>query len=501
MSVQVPQSHRVYLVASILLSTFMVAIESTIIATAMPSIVGQFGGFGHYSWVFSAFLLAQTTTTVIYGKLADIFGRKPVLIGGTLLFLVGSLLCGFAWSMLSLVVFRLLQGIGAGAIQPLTITLVGDLYRLEERGRVQGMLASVWAGSAVVGPLVGGLLVDYVSWSWIFWMNLPIGLLSVAGFIFFLHEKVEARTAQIDYLGAGLFSVSIASLLIVLSETDGALSIMAGFGALFVVFGLLFLWQERRAAEPIISFDLWKRRLIATCNITALLVGILLIGLTTILPLYVQGVLGYSPIVAGLALTMLILGWPLAVSQSMRLYRVFGLRRALRGVSLMLPAGCAILLFLTPTSHPVLAGIGSFVVGIGMGTTSFTCIVLIQESVEWSMRGSATASNIFARSLGSVLGATVVGAMVNLGLLHFSGAELAQRVHEVLGQTAGLLAVHDDAAVMAVFERALHATFWGVFLVALLTAAVTWLIPAQVATGDAPEPHSAAASLGDMAGE
>ncbi|MFG1466084.1 MFS transporter [Xanthobacter sp. DSM 24535] len=499
MSVDVSQNHRVYLVVSILLSTFMVAVESTIIATALPSIVGQFGGFDHYSWVFSAFLLAQTTTTVIYGKLADIFGRKPVLIGGTVVFLFGSLACGFAWSMLSLVVFRLLQGIGAGAIQPLTITLVGDLYRLEERGRVQGLLASVWAGSAVVGPLFGGLLVDYVSWAWIFWMNIPIGILSVAGFAFFLHEKVEPRAARIDYLGAGLFTVSIASLLIVLSETDSRTSILAGFGALFLIFGVLFVRAERRAAEPIVSFDLWKRRLIATCNTTALLVGILLIGLTTILPLYVQGVLGYSPVVAGLALTMLILGWPLAVSQSMRLYRVFGLRRALRGVSLMLPAGCAILLFLSPTSHPVLAGIGSFVVGIGMGTTSFTCIVLIQESVEWSMRGSATASNIFARSLGSVLGATVVGAILNFGLLHFSTAEIASRVHKVLGETTGLSGVHDDAVVMAVFERALHLTFWGVFVVALLAAAVTWLIPVHVAAER--EPDVASASLGDMAGE
>ncbi len=497
MSVNVTARQRPYVVGAILLSTFMVAIEATIVATAMPSIVGQFGGFGHYSWVFSSFLLAQTTTTVIYGKLADVFGRKPTLIAGTALFLFGSLMCGLSWSMLSLVGFRLLQGIGAGAIQPITITLIGDLYKLEERGKVQGFVASVWAGSAVVGPLVGGVLVDHVSWVWIFWMNIPIGILSMVGFVMFLHEKIEPRESPIDYLGAGLLTIAIASLLIILSETDSSWPVMAGFAAVCVVSGAAFVWQERRAQEPIVSFDLWRRKLVAVCNTTALLVGVLLIGLTTILPLYVQGVLGYSPMVAGLALTMLILGWPASVSQSARMFRAFGIRNTLRTVSAMLPVGTAIMLFLTPGSHPALAGLGSFVVGIGMGTTSFTCIVLIQDSVEWSMRGSATASNIFARNLGSVLGATVVGAMVNIGLVYYSAPDIAGRVHDVLNQKAGLADVAADPAVVAVFDQSLHLAFWALFIVALLTAATAWLIPVAPIGGD--KRATSAPALGEHA--
>ena len=297
-----------------MLATFMAAIEATIVATAMPRIVGELGGFAFYSWVFAAFLLAQTTTTVIYGKLADMFGRKPSLILGISLFLFGSLLCGLAWSMPSLIFFRLLQGLGAGAIQPITSTVVGDLYKLEERGKAQGLISSVWATSAVVGPLAGGIIVDNLSWAWIFWINIPIGFIAIAGFTLFLKETVEHKKRRIDYLGAALFSIAIVSLLTLLTETKAAISMLLGLGLVFLVSAFLFLRQEARAAEPMISLRLWSRRLIASCNMATLLAGMTLIGLTTVLPLYVQGVLGRSPVVAGFTLTALVVGWPLAVS-------------------------------------------------------------------------------------------------------------------------------------------------------------------------------------------
>lgn len=490
MSEYVDRSKRPLVIASIVFATFMVAIEATIVATAMPRIVGQLGGFTYYSWVFSAFLLAQSTTTVIYGKLSDMFGRKPVLVGGILIFLVGSALAGFAWSMASLIAFRLLQGIGAGAIQPVTMTVVGDLYKLEERAKVQGVLASVWAVSAVIGPLAGGLIVDNVSWAWIFWINLPIGLLTILGFTLFLHEKIEPRKARIDYLGTILFSISIVSLLVILTETDAAAWILACLAALFFATGILFILQERRAPEPIISIALWSRRLIATSNAATLLAGMALIGLTTILPIYVQGVLGRSPLVAGFTLTMLIVGWPLAVMLSSRLFRAFGIRRTLRVGSLMFPFGAAFLLFLTPESSPIVAGIGSFLMGFGMGLISLSSIVLVQDSVEWSMRGSATASIIFSRSLGNTLGATALGAVLNVGIAHFGSGDLARRLHDVLNQPTGLSNLSMDPAIRLVFNSALHWSFWGVFVVAILTFATTWLIPISHHVGRKPSSNA-----------
>lgn len=477
MSAAVSRSRRPYVIGAIMLATFIVAIEATIVATAMPRIVGELGGFSYYSWVFSSFLLAQSATTVIYGKLSDVFGRKPILIIGIVIFLIGSVLCGFAGSMAALIGFRLLQGLGAGAIQPVTMTVIGDLYKLEERGRAQGMIASVWASSAVLGPLAGGLIVDNLSWAWIFWINLPFGVVTIAGFMLFLHENIERRQVSIDYAGAILFTIAVVALMVILTETEAGAAVLVPLAALCVAAGWLFLRQERRAPEPLISLSLWSRRLIASSNASTLLAGMALIGLTTVLPIYVQGVLGRSPIVAGFTLTMLVVGWPLAVMLSGRFYRRFGIRRTLRVGSAMFPVGAAMLLLLTPDSSPALAGFGAFLMGFGMGLMSLTCIVLIQDSVEWSMRGSATASNIFARSLGNTLGATALGAVLNLGIAHYGSGALAARVKDVLNHPRGLAELAADPAIRHVFDQALHWTYWGVLVVALLAFAATWLVP------------------------
>jgi len=477
MSTAVTKSRRSLVLATIMLASFIAAIETTVVATAMPRIVGQLGGFAYYNWVFSAFLLAQTATTPIYGKLADMFGRKPILVGGILLFLAGSLLCGFAWSMTSLVIFRALQGLGTGAIFPVSMTIVGDLYPLEERSRAMGMLAIVWAVSAVAGPLAGGVIVDSLSWAWIFWINLPLGALAIAGFLLFLRERVEHRQIRIDYAGALLFSIAIISLLLMLTDPDAPAAVLAGLAALFVIVGVGFLRQEKRAAEPIISITLWTRRLVAASNTAMLLAGMALIGLTTILPIYVQGVLGRSPIAAGLPLTMLIVGWPLAVMLSGRLYRTFGIRATARVGSLIFPLGALFLLFLTSGSGLAVASVGSFLMGFGMGIISITGTVLVQESVEWSMRGSATSSIIFSRSLGNTLGAAALGAVLSVGIRHYGSGELAGRLLALLDEPRGLDELAGNADLRMVFFHALYWSFWGVVLVAMLAVISTWLIP------------------------
>src|ERR1700729_4319989 len=251
-------THRTLVLAAVMAANFMVAIEATIVSTAMPQIVGQLGGLPLYSWVFSAFLLTQTATTVVFGKLADSVGRKTVMLVGIAIFLVGSILCGFAWSMPSLIAFRLVQGVGAGAVQPTAMTIVGDLYSALERGKIQGWLASVWAVSAILGPLAGGLIIQYFSWAWIFWMNLPIGALAAAGFWAFLHEKTARGRGKIDHLSAAIFTVAIAAIMADLTALSTSGRLQIGLTTLVAAIAVvLFVLQERRSPEPMISLELW----------------------------------------------------------------------------------------------------------------------------------------------------------------------------------------------------------------------------------------------------
>lgn len=480
---QINKTRRRPVVAAVMLSMFMVAIEATIISTAMPQIVGQLGGLTLYSWVFSAFLLTQTAATIIFGKLSDVFGRKPTLLTGIGVFLIGSIACGFAWSMPSLIAFRLVQGIGAGAIQPIAQTIIGDLYTAEERGRVQGALASVWACSAVLGPLVGAVIVAHVSWAWVFWINVPFGILAAAGFILYLDESVARVRRRIDVAGAVLFTLTIGALMIALTEASGgSTQVVFAAIALFVVAAILLVRQERQAIEPLISFELWGRRPIAAANGAALLAGMALVGLTTFLPMFVQGVLQRSPVVAGFALTAVMFGWPCGATLATRIYRVYGLRAILICGAALLPVGAMAFVVLRPGISPIVAGAGSLVMGVGMGLLSSCSIVLIQEITTWSQRGSATASNVFARNLGSTLGAALFGAVLNHGLSNASATApvTSQQLQSVLAGADG------GEMLRGLLQAALHQTFLAVFAVSVAALIVACFVP-HVAFGRARE--------------
>ena len=476
-----PPVRRPLILAAVMLASFMIAIEATIVSTAMPQIAGQLGQLHYYAWVFSSFLLAQTATTVVFGKLADLYGRRSVLLVGIGIFLLGSLLCGFARSMPALIAFRLIQGFGAGAIQPVSITVVGDLYATHERGRMQGWLASVWGVSSVIGPLAGGLIIQHVSWAWIFWINLPIGLAAAAGFFLFLHETVSTRERSVDAAGAVLFTIAIAAAMVALTEAGAAggrtaLPAVAACG----VAGALFVAQERRARDPMIAVALWTRRAIATTNAATLFSGMAVIGLTTFLPMYVQVVMGRSPLEAGFMLTAMVLGWPIAATLGARNFARFGLRRILVFGALLLPAGAIPFVLLSPTASPLVAGLGSLVMGFGMGFLSNAAIVLIQDSVGWAERGAATASNLFARNLGSTLGAAVLGAVLDASLARGRAGSLEQVQQLLHGQ--GIVGA---AASRAGLAQGLHQTFCGVLLIAIITLALSVLVPRVT---DAAEP-------------
>jgi MFS family permease len=469
-------THRPLVLAAVMAANFMVAIEATIVSTAMPQIVGQLGGLPLYSWVFSAFLLTQTATTVVFGKLADLIGRKKVMIVGIAAFLFGSILCGFAWSMPSLIVFRLVQGIGAGAVQPTAMTIVGDLYSAHERAKIQGWLASVWALSAVLGPLVGALIIQYVSWAWIFWMNLPIGALAVAGFWAYLHEKGVRGRGRIDHLSAGIFTVAIAAIMADLTALSTSGRFEIGLTTLVAVVAVvLFVLQERRSPEPMISLELWGRRPIAAANGASLLVGMVMIGITTFLPVFVQGVMQKSPLIGGFALSAMVLGWPVGATVGVRGFRRFGVRSVLWVGGVLIPLGALIFLFLNGDSSPIVAGLGSLIVGLGMGLSSSSSIILVQEIVSWSERGSVTASYLFARSLGSTFGATVFGAVLNFGLLRSGHAgATSDQLRQLLEQGSEAVG---EPGLRATLEQSLHLTFVSMFAIALMGAATLFLVP------------------------
>jgi EmrB/QacA subfamily drug resistance transporter len=481
------RTSRPLVIASIMATMFMVAIEATIVSTAMPQIVAELGGLQFYSWVFSSFLLTQTAMTVVFGKLSDIYGRRPMMLVGIAIFLAGSVLAGFAWSMPSMIAFRLIQGIGAGAMQPVAMTIVADLYPARERGKIQGYLASVWATSAVIGPLAGGIIIHHLSWAWIFWINVPLGLVAAAGFIAFLHERVKRESRSIDIPGAALFTIAIAALMVALTET-----LDAGWGptlvavALFCVCGVLFMIWETRAKDPMISLSLWAHRPIAAVNGATLLAGMALMGLTTFLPIYVQGVLHQSTIVAGLALTMLMVGWPTGATVAARTLRRFGLRQLIVTGSVLIPIGAAVFVLLTPSSSPTMAGVGSLIMGFGMGLVSVSALVLIQEIVDWSQRGSVTASNLFARNLGSTLGAALLGAVLNFGLSRSEnvGPVTSDRLRQLLEGRGNLSTA--DAAIHTALAQSLHLTFLVMFLLSLAVVLFALWVPRQ-AIGQADE--------------
>ncbi len=458
-------------------SMAMIAIEATIVSTAMPQIVADLGGLRLYSWVFSAFLLAQTAMTVVFGNLADVYGRKPIMLVGISIFLLGSILAGLAWSMPAMIGFRLIQGIGAGAMQPVAMTIVADLYPARERGKVQGYLASVWAVAAVVGPLLGGLIISSVSWAWIFWINIPVGVLAASGFILFFKENAQHKRRAIDVGGALSFTVAVTSLLIALTELGNhEPTRLAGAAALFLAAAVIFVILERRVTDPIVSFALWSHRPIAATNLVGVLAGMALIGLTTFLPIYVQLVMQRSPTVAGFTLTTMLIGWPAGATLAARLFHRFALRHLLLCGALLQPLGAAFFVALTPHASPLLPAIGSLVMGFGMGLISVPSLVLIQEIVDPAQRGSVTASNLFSRNLGSTLGATVLGAVLNHGLRASGRMEpiTSDQLRQLLN-TQDLIG--GDAMIRIGLSQALNLTFWAMLVLSLVTVFLALLVP------------------------
>lgn len=418
------------------------SIEGTIVATAMPSIVSALGGFELYSWVFSAFLLTQAVFTPITGSLADALGRKPVLLASIALFLLASIACGFAGTMQQLIAFRFVQGIGAAGINTMVVTLAGDLYTVRERGRVQAYLASVWGVSSVLGPLVGGLIVANVDWAWVFWVSVPFGVVAAIGLSRFLHESVQRGSRRVDLGGAALLFVAVGGLMLLLNLGAELRGPALWGGALLVAVAMALL-ARRLLTVPgaILPLDLWRDRLILLANLSAFVAGVVMIGVITYAPPYVQGVMGYAPLVAGFALTTMSLGWPLASSLAGRLLLPVGPANTARLGGMAALVGGTLYLLLRPEYGPWWVAASSFGIGVAMGFINTSSIVSIQSSVTWERRATATAGNMLMRLLGNSVGAALLGGVLN--------ASLAARI-----QRSGLAGQVDVGAIERIMEPA-----------------------------------------------
>lgn len=484
------RTKRPLVLAAVILAMFMAAVEATIVATAMPGIVAALGGFSLFSWVFSSYLLMQVVMIPLYGKLADLYGRKLIFSIGIGIFLIGSLLCGFAWSMEILIISRFLQGMGAGAVQPIAATIVGDMYTKEERANIQGYLASIWGVSAIMGPILGAFFIEYVNWSWVFWMNIPFGIVSVVIVALFLHERVEKRSRSVDIGGAFLLFLSIASLMFILIQFDGASVVTASnlllLACLSIVSFIWFLLHERKVKEPMMTLSLWRKKEIRYANLASFTAGAMLLAVASFLPTYVQGVLGQTPLVAGLTLTAVSIGWPISstIAGKMMLKTGFRVTALIGGTGLVIGSIC---FFTLPSvSHPLWAGLGSFLLGVGMGFSTTTFIVSIQSSVDWNVRGEATAMNMFMRLLGGAVGVALLGGILNNRLRVFFEREGAGLGIEPTVDAVNVLLKAEERAKLSFSEQellqaglagSLSAVFMALFILALISFLFISLLP------------------------
>lgn len=476
------KTRRNLVLCACLMATFMAAVESSIVATTIPTIVADLGGFEVFSWVFTIFLLTQAVSIPVYGRLADLYGRKPVLYVGIGLFLAGTTLCGFAWDMPSLIVFRALEGVGAGAIQPIAATILGDIYTPTERGKVQGLVSSVFGVSAVLGPSLGAFLIQYVSWRTVFWVNVPIGIAALVMLALFLKEDVAYRRHRIDWLGSLLLLIAFGALLLALVQ-GGQLHISvvmllaaAGAAALIALF-----WHERRTPEPMLPLELWRtNRLVVVCSLGSCFAGAVMMGVSAFLPAYVQGAMGHTAIAGGLVLGAMSVSWAVASIYGARLMVRTSYRLVATLGAVALIAGCLMLVFMRPEQGPLLAAIGSFTIGIGMGFCNTVYIVAIQASVPWRQRGAATSSSMFLRFVGQAVGAAGCGAVLNFTMqsLDPTAARAVDRMLDLGARSA--IPPQEVARLTDILASSLQNAYWLATALAVVSLALAFALPAKL---------------------
>ncbi len=488
------KSVRVVIVG-IMLSLFLAAVESTVVATAMPTIVSQLGGLSSYSWVFSAYMLTSTTTVPLYGKLSDLYGRRRLYFISMALFLVGSILSGLSQTMGQLIAFRALQGLGAGGVMPLAFIMIGDMLSLEQRAKMQGLFSGVWGVASVIGPLVGGFLVDQLSWHWVFFVNVAPALLAalLVGIAWRdMHQHAAQIRPPIDYAGVILLSLGVVAFLLGLLELGSPLA-WVGVAVAVVFFGALY-FVERRAADPVLPVRLFSDRLFTVATLQGLLAGWAMFGSTNFVPLFGQAVMGLSATAAGSMLTPQMLSWVLASIIGSRLLLQIGYRPVSVVGMVLLVIGSFLMTRIAAVPSMVLVVISLGLMGSGMGLAMPAFLIAVQNEVRRDMLGAATATLQFSRNIGGTLGVSVMGAI----LAARAAANLVNRGIDPNSVSLSALIGGVDLASLGARGTAVEGAIAGavasVFLAALVAAVlallVTLLAPGQmIGARVAAQPH------------
>lgn len=472
---------------AVFVATFMTAVEGTIVTTAMPTIVGTLHGIEIMNWVFAIYLLTNAMLTPIYGKLADKIGRKPIFIFGTLLFIIGSALCGMSNTMMTLIISRGIQGMGAGAMMPVALTIIGDLYDMEKRARVLGLNSTAWGIASVVGPLAGGIIVDTVGWHWIFFINVPIGLLLI--FLIwrylvegenFKKENKASKQAPMDIAGSLFLMGSLVTLLLAFQFLgEGGLqlpviSLLVGF----VICLVLFIFVEKKAQDPVINLKLFTSNIFVVVNIVAALASGFMMAIDVYIPMWMQGVLGLSAGVGGLVLTPLSILWMLGSFLAGRWLVQYDVRKTLL-LGLAIAFVGSLSLYLIPISASLIWFILiSAILGVGLGAITVTTTVSAQSSVSHEELGVATSFNTLARTIGQTIMVSVFGILMNT----ITSQKLAQQevTHDpdimnklVNPHTAKLLPLEQLVPLRKILFAGLHGIYGAGLLLLVLAILLT----------------------------
>jgi EmrB/QacA subfamily drug resistance transporter len=446
----------------------MASMEATVIATAMPTIAAQLGGLDIYSWAFSAYMLTSTCTVPVYGKLSDIYGRRIIYAVAMTLFLTGSILCGFSQSMEQLIFFRALQGIGAGGVMPLAFIIIGDIFTFEQRARMQGFFSGVWGVSSIIGPVLGGFLVDQASWHWVFFVNVLPGIAAFGLVWFSLQDHITRKEGvAIDYTGAAILMASVVLLLLGLNDLDSPLGLALVAAAVLLFITLWFV--ERRAADPVLPLGLYRDRLFATATLHGLLSGWAMFGSLSYVPLFIQLVMGASATEAGTTITPMMLGWVAASVIGGRLLLRTGYRRlALTGM-VMLTLGAFLVSQSGSDASRYEVMVYLTMMGIGMGLSVPSFLIAVQSSVPKRSLGTATSTLQFSRSIGGTLGVSIMGAYLTLRL---TNALIAAGLDPSTISLDSMVQQAENAAVTVTgpMRDAVAMAIQGVFVLAFIAA-------------------------------